>query len=123
MESFVLHQKRGFCTHFASAAVLLYRLAGYPARYATGYIAQPEEFEADGNGTYTAEVPGKNAHAWAEIYQGDGTGWVPVEMTPGYTEEEEVPVSPEEQEPSAAPRPRKFRSRRKSRAERTGRSR
>ena len=85
--------------------MLLYRLAGYPARYVTGYIAQPEEFEADGNGTYTAEVPGKNAHAWAEIYQGDGTGWVPVEMTPGYTEEEEVPVSPEEQEPSAAPSP------------------
>lgn len=105
VEYFVLHQKKGFCTHFASAAVLLYRLAGYPARYVTGYIAQPEEFEADGNGTYTAEVPGKNAHAWAEIYQGDGTGWVPVEMTPGYTEEEEVPVSPEEQEPSAAPSP------------------
>lgn len=86
VEDFLFRQKKGFCTHFASTSVLLYRLAGYPARYATGYIARPEEFRENENGTYTAEIPGKNAHAWAEVYQDNGAGWIPVEMTPGYDE-------------------------------------
>lgn len=84
VQYFLFDQKRGFCTHFASAAVLLYRMTGYQARYAAGYIARPEEFRENGEGGWTAEVPKENAHAWVEVYQNDGTGWLPVEMTPGY---------------------------------------
>lgn len=82
VQYFLFDQQKGFCTHFASAAVLLYRLTGYPARYATGYIA--DEFQENSQGGWTAEIPEENAHAWVEIFQNDGSGWIPVEMTPGY---------------------------------------
>ena len=121
MEYFVLHQKKDSARILPAPLCCLYRLAGYPARYVTGYIAQPEEFEADGNGTYTAEVPGKNAPRLGGNLSGRRTGWVPVEMTPGYTEEEEVPRFPRRSRSLRhPPRPRKFRSRR--RAGRSGRA-
>lgn len=104
VEYFLFQQKKGYCTHFASTSVLLYRLAGYPARYATGYIARPDEFKKDSNGAYSADVPGKNAHAWVEVYQDNGSGWLPVEMTPGYGEEEEDSQL-EEGRTSATPTP------------------
>jgi transglutaminase-like putative cysteine protease len=87
VEYFFFDQKEGFCTHFASTAVLMYRLAGYPARYVTGYAAQASAFRQDGNGSWTASVKGADAHAWAEVYV-EGPGWIPVEMTPGFSGEE-----------------------------------
>ena len=47
-----------------------------------GYLITPEDIK-DKNPGDTIEVPGKNGHAWTEIYM-DGLGWVPVEMTPEY---------------------------------------
>lgn len=84
VEYFLFEQDRGFCTHFASTTVLMYRLAGYPARYVTGYAAHASDFQEDENGMYTVSVTGADAHAWAEVYV-DGLGWIPVEMTPGYS--------------------------------------
>lgn len=85
-EYFFFDQKKGFCTHFASTGVLMLRMLGVPARYATGYVVRPNEFKKDaGADTFTAEVPDGNAHAWVEIYD-QNLGWMPVELTPGYTE-------------------------------------
>ncbi len=72
---FLTESKAGYCVHFATAAVMLCRSAGIPARYAEGY-AVPSGY----NGVWI-DVPDKNAHAWLEVYY-TGTGWVPVEVTP-----------------------------------------
>lgn len=65
--------KEGYCTYFASAMTVLCRMAGLPARYVEGFVAQPG---ADG----FAYVTGKDAHAWTEVYF-EGFGWVPFDAT------------------------------------------
>lgn len=82
VQYFLFESKEGYCAHFASAAVLILRYLGIPARYATGYAASPGEFTPNADGTCSAVVLDRQAHAWAEIYL-DGIGWIPVEMTPG----------------------------------------
>ena len=39
---FLLAEKQGYCTYFASAMTVLSRMAGLPARYVEGYLAKPE---------------------------------------------------------------------------------
>jgi len=82
IEYFLFESHEGYCAHFASAAVMILRYLGIPARYAAGYAVPPGDFERNGDGAYSAVVLDRQAHAWAEIYL-DGIGWVPVEMTPG----------------------------------------
>lgn len=81
VEYFLFQGKEGYCQHFASAAVLMYRLYGVPARYATGYAVSPSDFELQSDGTYRAVVTDESAHAWPEIFIHD-YGWTPVEVTP-----------------------------------------
>ena len=73
--SFLLDTKKGYCTYFASAMTVLCRMAGLPARYVEGYLAEPNE-----NGE--ALVTGLNAHAWTEVYF-SGFGWLTFDATPG----------------------------------------
>ena len=40
---FLLDTREGYCTYFASAMVVLCRMAGLPARYVEGYLAEPDE--------------------------------------------------------------------------------
>lgn len=80
-EYFLFEGGQGYCQHFATAATLLYRLYGIPARYAAGYAVQPEEFEESEDGLYRAVLTDGQAHAWVEIYLKDA-GWIPVEVTP-----------------------------------------
>lgn len=82
VEYFLSESHTGYCTHFATAGVMILRELGVPARYATGYWVKSNRFlwENDIDG-YRASVQDDNAHAWVEIYL-DGIGWVPVEMTP-----------------------------------------
>lgn len=104
---FFFDQKKGFCTHFASTGVLMFRLLGIPARYATGYTVRPSEFKKDqGKDTYTASVPDGNAHAWVEVYH-DFLGWIPVEVTPGRAYAQNDTVSPENEDSNleATPEP------------------
>lgn len=82
VEYFLFESQEGYCAHFASAAVLMLRYLGVPARYATGYSVSADTFTKDETGAYTAVVTDMQAHAWAEVYL-DGVGWIPVEMTPG----------------------------------------
>ncbi len=74
VEYFLEESQEGYCVHFATAAVLLLRSAGYPARYAEGYVVPCDQQD-------WVDVPDYNAHAWAEVYVA-GLGWVPVEVTP-----------------------------------------
>jgi hypothetical protein len=85
VEYFLTTGKKGYCMHFAAAGTLILRELGIPARYAAGYVVKSSAFSEDEDGTYTATVLDRNAHAWTEIYL-DNYGWVPIEMTPGYSE-------------------------------------
>ena len=80
VEYFLFTSHQGYCEHYASAACLLYRLYGIPARYVTGYRAQKATFQDSAEG-YKSSVKDSDAHAWVEIYY-PTTGWTPVEMTP-----------------------------------------
>jgi hypothetical protein len=76
VESFLLGEHPGHCELFASAAVLLLRVRGVPARYVTGF--RGGEWNAVGD--YVA-VRDDRAHAWAEAFVAD-RGWVRVDATP-----------------------------------------
>lgn len=71
--------REGYCTRFATAAVLLSRSVGVPARYVQGYrCVLPGE-------VYTS-LPAGDAHAWCECYLA-GYGWITLEATPGFRAE------------------------------------
>ena len=70
---FLTKAKEGVCGHFATAATLLYRCYGYPARYTSGFMSNVT------GGTHS-NIYGHNAHAWVELYQ-PGVGWVCIEVT------------------------------------------
>lgn len=71
---FLIGEKEGYCTYFATAMTVLCRIEGIPARYVTGYIAAPDE-------SGQALVTGREAHAWTEVYL-NGYGWLPMDATP-----------------------------------------
>ena len=83
IEDFFGRQRKGYCIHFASAGVMMLRLAGIPARYVSGYVVWPGDFKSDTSlGGFTADVTGYRGHAWAEVYDSNQGVWVPVDMTP-----------------------------------------
>ncbi len=100
---FLTNSKKGYCVHFATSAVLMFRAAGIPARYIEGFVLTPDEIR-DGKASeaedewykiakdtktspkvtnYTLDVKDTASHAWVEIYFA-GYGWLPVEVTPPY---------------------------------------
>lgn len=81
-QNFLTTSKIGHSVHFATAASLMFRYYGIPARYVEGYLITPQDIEGKKDGD-TIEIPGTNGHAWTEIYI-DGLGWIPLEMTPSY---------------------------------------
>lgn len=80
IETFLISRK-GYCSHFASAAVMMLRAAGIPARYTEGFIIQPVGDENSRYEYYTAEVRDSCAHAWVEYYV-PGYGWAVFDPTP-----------------------------------------
>lgn len=75
LHEFLLNSRSGHCEFFASATVLLLRVQGIPARYATGYSVQeysPLE--------QSYVVRRRHAHSWATAYVGGR--WVDVDTTP-----------------------------------------
>ena len=72
-----LGQKTGFCQHFATVSVMLFRCLGIPARYASGYVVT----DTARGYSRSFDVTDYCAHAWTEIYI-NGMGWSVVDMTP-----------------------------------------
>ena len=65
----------GYCVHFATAATVLLRAAGIPARYVTGYMVNCEAGK-------TVTVESDRAHAWVEYYDDVLNTWLIAEPTP-----------------------------------------
>ncbi len=105
---FLTENKKGYCSYFASAAVLIFRYMGIPARYVEGYAIDYEQIlsgelveDADyadyydgyseiGETAYVqVNVTDADAHAWVEVYD-PVVGWYPVDVTPSSNEEEDV---------------------------------
>lgn len=76
LDYFLLDARTGYCSHFATAFVLLARAQGLPARYVQGFCVP---FDGEEEKVVYADM----AHAWPEVYL-DGIGWIPYEPTPGY---------------------------------------
>ncbi|MCR5431902.1 MAG: transglutaminase family protein [Lachnospiraceae bacterium] len=76
LDWFMLDNPAGYCSHFATAMVLLARAEGLPARYVEGFCVSPST-------TGGTTVNNHNAHSWAEIYF-EGFGFICFDGTPGY---------------------------------------
>ena len=74
---FLQELREGYCIHFATAATLMLRALGVPARFTTGYVVTVAPNEVG----QTVEVTDLNAHAWVEVFY-DDIGWVYLETTP-----------------------------------------
>jgi transglutaminase-like putative cysteine protease len=72
---FLFDSKRGYCDYYTTAFVVLARLAGMPARFATGFA--PGSWDPR---TSTWVVTEAEAHSWPEVYFPD-YGWIPFEPT------------------------------------------
>ncbi len=72
---FLVGHRSGHCEYFATAGVLLLRAAEIPARYATGFLVDPNE--RDGNLVVVRE---SQAHAWVRVWN-DGA-WEDFDPTP-----------------------------------------
>lgn len=100
---FLEENKKGICSHFASAATLIFRRLGIPARYVEGYafgygqIMASEKSDLEEKwyrghrllkeeAARIVQVKDSNAHAWVEIYQ-EGKGWMIVDPTPAVSDE------------------------------------
>ncbi|MBR6004828.1 MAG: transglutaminase domain-containing protein, partial [Clostridia bacterium] len=95
---FLLANQKGYCQHFATAATLIFRYLGIPARYAEGYVIDREDYYTSESlfdeelsewidtpyaaDTFVSRVSVKDSsgHAWVEVWK-DGIGWVAVEAT------------------------------------------
>lgn len=75
IEWFLFDSKTGYCTHYATAAAMLFRAMGIPARVAQGYMINGSRLEPGKE----IEVHDYNAHAWTEIYT--GVEWIPLDVT------------------------------------------
>ena len=73
---FLKDQKDGYCIHFASAATVLLRYLGVPARLAVGYAFSASDKE-------TTKVTQERAHAWVEYFDGATLSWQIFDPTPG----------------------------------------
>ena len=103
---FLTEKRKGYCAHYASAATLILRYMGIPARYVEGYAVDAIEIAEDGSLTekdvsdyydgvsllsqsavISYDATDGDAHAWVEVYD-QNLGWYPVEFTPYRTEED-----------------------------------
>lgn len=74
---FLLQGRKGHCEYFATAATLLLRQAGIPARYVVGWSVQ----ESAGPGKFV--IRGRHAHAWCIYWDAGARLWRELDATPG----------------------------------------
>jgi len=87
-EYFLSESKEGYCSYFATAATLMFRAYGIPARYVEGYAIPFDRvirstYEPNKE-RYVVEVKDSDAHAWTQIYL-NGIGWINIDATPAGT--------------------------------------
>ena len=75
IDRFLFETREGFCEHYASAFVVMMRLAGIPARIVAGY--QGGELNPLNNAITVRQF---DAHAWAEVWS-PNLGWQRVDPT------------------------------------------
>lgn len=100
---FLEESETGYCVHFATAATVLLRAAGIPARYVEGYMVRCNAGES-------VVVSNQDAHAWAEYYDIRSGVWRILEATPAdwesstddKTEPNETQTEPERTEPETS---------------------
>ena len=80
--SFLDGTQKGYDIHYATAAAMMFRYYGIPARYVEGFLITRQDAQPLSAGQ-TLPLTGTAAHAWVEYYQ-DGVGWLPFEVTPPY---------------------------------------
>lgn len=90
---FLENGKTGYCVHFASAATMLLRMAGIPARMVTGYMVSVREKQV-------TPVAASMAHAWVEYFT-EECGWQILDPTPASGSGDDVqgwiPENPEDE--------------------------
>lgn len=105
VDYFLSENKKGVCTHFATAATLIFRRLGIPSRYVEGYafgygkvldgkVCEDLDYDDYYDGyselgktaVMEVELTDANAHAWVEVYV-EGKGWRVVDPTPAVMEE------------------------------------
>ena len=77
LAEFLFEKKAAYCEYFATAAVVLLRLQGVPARFVKGLSVGPQTDLGDG----LHVVRESDAHAWIEAFL-PGEGWVEEDPTP-----------------------------------------
>jgi hypothetical protein len=94
---FLFELQRGYCDYYATAFVVLARLAGLPTRFATGYASG---FWDPVDGVFI--ISESDAHSWPEVYFPEA-GWIPFEPTAGRSELLRIALP--QSNPSAVPPP------------------
>lgn len=95
---FLLDERQGYCTSFASAMAVMCRIAGLPARYVEGYVARPGD-------SGIAHVSQQDAHAWVEVCF-EGFGWLTFDPTPAQgSDAPDAPDAGGPDEPQSSPAP------------------
>lgn len=76
VDYFLNDSRQGYCDLYASSVAIMCRMAGLPARIATGFNGGEPSTEDTG----AFQIRESNRHAWAEVYF-VGQGWVPFDAT------------------------------------------
>ena len=74
---FLTTSKRGHCEYFATAATLLLREAGVPARYCVGYAVMERDMKRN-----EFVIRGVHGHAWARFWDAERSEWADFDATP-----------------------------------------
>lgn len=77
---FLFCSKRGPDYQFATAAAVMLRSLGYPARVVSGFYADPGKYDTRSQHT---PIHSEDVHFWVEVGL-DAQTWITIEPTPGY---------------------------------------
>lgn len=77
LSQFLRTNHSGHCEYFATAATLLLREAGVPARYAIGYAVAERDLK---RGEYV--IRGTHGHAWCRVWDEPSGQWIDFDATP-----------------------------------------
>lgn len=86
---FLLTQKRGYCTYFSGALVMLCRSVDIPARLAVGFNTGETAAERAPGDNQRFIVRARDSHAWAEVFL-PRYGWYTSDPTSGSIAEPDV---------------------------------